>query len=168
MTATTSAANPVLVVVDEDRDLLGTTEQALDDRYGRDYCVEAFRSATVALERLEHLAETQQQVALVLSAQWLTGMTGDELLKAVHRLHPHAKRALLIAWQELGDVPTGRAVSSAIATRPHRPLRDPTIPAAGRVVPSHHLELPSRMVRGHAGRTAHHPRHRSVLVRSGL
>ena len=75
------------------------------------------------------MAETQQQVALVLSSQWLTGMTGDELLKAVHRLHPHAKRALLIAWQELGDVPTGRAVSSAIATgridhyviRPFRP-----------------------------------------------
>ena len=101
MTATTSVANPVLVVVDEDPDVLGTTEQALGDRYGRDYCVEGFRSATVALERLEHLAATQQQVALVLSSQWLTGMTGDELLKAVHRLHPHAKRALLIAWQEL-------------------------------------------------------------------
>ena len=129
MTATTLVANPVLVVIDEDRDLLGTTEQALDDRYGRDYSVEAFRSATVALERLEHLAETQQPVALVLSSQWLTGMAGDVLLKAVHRLHPHAKRALLIAWQERGDVPTGRAVSSAIATgridhyviRPFRP-----------------------------------------------
>ncbi len=129
MTATTLAANPVLVVVDEDHDLLGTTEQALADRYGRDYSVEAFRSATAALERLEQLAETQQPVALVLSTQWLTGMTGDELLKAVHRLHPHAKRALLIVWQERGDVPTGRAVSSAIANgridhyviRPFRP-----------------------------------------------
>ncbi|HET9548054.1 MAG TPA: FAD-dependent oxidoreductase [Desertimonas sp.] len=129
MTATTSVAKPVLVVVDEDPDVLGTTEQALGDRYGRDYCVEGFHSATVALERLDHLAATQQQVALVLSSQWLTGMTGDELLKAVHRLHPHARRALLIAWQELGDVPTGRAVSSAIATgridhyviRPFRP-----------------------------------------------
>ena len=64
----------------------------------------------------------------MLSSQWLTGMTGDELLKAVHRLHPHARRALLIAWQELGDVPTGN-LSSAIATgridhyviRPFRP-----------------------------------------------
>ena len=107
----------------------GTTEQALDDRYGRDYSVEAFRSATVALERLEQLAATQQPVALVLSAQWLTGMTGDELLKAVHRLHPHARRALLIAWQERGDVTTGRALFSAIANgridhyviRPFRP-----------------------------------------------
>ena len=129
MTATPLVANPVLVVVDEDPDLLGTTEQALGDRYGRDYRVEAFRSATAALERLEQLEETQQQVALVLSSQSLTGMTGDELLKAVHRLHPHAKRALVIAWRELGDVPTGRAVFSAIATgridhyviRPFRP-----------------------------------------------
>ena len=129
MTVTTSVTNPVLVVVDEYRDLLGDTEQALGDRYGRDYCVEAFRSATVALERLEHLARTQQQVALGLSSQWLTGMTGEELLKAIHRLHPHANRALVIAWQELGDVPTGRAVSFAIATgridhyviRPFRP-----------------------------------------------
>ena len=129
MTATPLVAHPVLVVVDEDPDLLGTTEQALGDRYGRDYRVEAFRSATAALERLEQLEETQQQVALVLSSQSLTGMTGDELLKAVHRLHPHAKRALVIAWRELGDVPTGRAIFSAIATgridhyviRPFRP-----------------------------------------------
>jgi thioredoxin reductase (NADPH) len=129
MTADTPVANPVLVVVDEDRDLLATTEQALSDRYERDYRVEAFRSATAALDRLEHLAGTQQHVALVLSAQWLTGTTGDELLKVVHRLHPHAKRALTIAWRELGDVPTGRAVSAAIATgridhyviRPFRP-----------------------------------------------
>ena len=130
MTATTIVSNPVLVVVDEDRYLLSSTEQALDDRYGRDYSVEAFRSATVALERLEQLAQTQQPVALVLSAQRLTGMTGDELLKAVHRLHPHAKRALLIAWQERGDVPTGRALFSAIANGriDHyviRPLRPP-------------------------------------------
>ena len=55
MTATTSVAKPVLVVVDEDPDVLGTTEQALGDRYGRDYCVEGFHSATVALERLEQL-----------------------------------------------------------------------------------------------------------------
>jgi CheY-like chemotaxis protein len=108
--------NPVLVVVDEERELLATVEQALRDRYGRSYRVEAFRSASTALDRLEHLARTQQHVALVLSAHGLTGMTGDELLKAVHRLHPHAKRALTIAWQELGDVPTGRAVSAAIAT----------------------------------------------------
>ena len=37
MTATPLVANPVLIVVDEDPDLLGTTEQALGDRYGRDY-----------------------------------------------------------------------------------------------------------------------------------
>ena len=129
MTATPLVANPALIVVDEDPDLLGITEQALGDRYGRDYRVEAFRSAAAALERLEQLEETQQQVALVLSSQSLTGMTGEELLKAVHRLHPHAKRALVIAWRELGDVPTGRAVFSAIATgridhyviRPFRP-----------------------------------------------
>ena len=129
MTATPLVANPALIVVDEDPDLLGTTEQALGDRYGRDYRVEAFSSAAAALERLEQLEETQQQVALVLSSQSLTGMTGEELLKAVHRLHPHAKRALVIAWRELGDVPTGRAVFSAIATgridhyviRPFRP-----------------------------------------------
>ena len=129
MAATTSPGNPVLVVVDEDRDRPPHHRAGADDRYGRDYRVEAFRSASAALERLAHLAATQQQVALVLSSQWLTGLTGDELLQAVHRLHPHAKRALLIEWQELGDVPTGRAVSAAIATgridhyviRPFRP-----------------------------------------------
>jgi len=105
----------VLVVVDEDPDGRRVVEAALDDRYGRDYRIEVIDSASAAVQRLADLAATADHVALVLSAQWLSDMNGDELLRTVHRLHPHARRALLIEWKDLGDMPTGRAVSAAAA-----------------------------------------------------
>jgi thioredoxin reductase (NADPH) len=51
----------------------------------------------------------------VLSGQWLSGMTGGELLGRVHQLHPHAKRGLLIEWGGWGDRPTGEAIHDAMA-----------------------------------------------------
>ena len=56
-----------------------------------------------------------QPVALVLAGQWLSGMTGGELLGRVHQLHPHAKRGLLIEWGGWGDAPTGEAIHDAMA-----------------------------------------------------
>lgn len=67
------------------------------------------------MDELNGLAAAGQQVALVLAGQWLEGMTGSELLGELHRLHPHAKRALLVPWGGLWDRATGEAVSEAIA-----------------------------------------------------
>ncbi|HWC10006.1 MAG TPA: FAD-dependent oxidoreductase [Acidimicrobiales bacterium] len=105
----------VLVAVDEDPAVLASVERTLDDRYARDYRVLCIPSASKALADLEALAAAGDRVALVLAAQWLTGMTGSELLIEVRRLHPHAKRVLLIPWRGLGDRPTGEAVFEAIA-----------------------------------------------------
>ena len=54
-------------------------------------------------------------VAIVLAGQWLDGMTGSDLLDDARRLHPHAKRALLIHWGQWGDPATGEAIFDAIA-----------------------------------------------------
>ena len=85
------------------------------DRYGRHYRVECTRSPLEARAILEQLAAADDDVALVLAGQWLDGMTGSELLGEARRLHPHAKRALLIAWGEWGIPATGAAIFDAIA-----------------------------------------------------
>ncbi len=45
----------------------------------------------------------------------LSGTTGGELLGEVRRLHPHAKRGLLIDWGGWGQPETGRAIFEATA-----------------------------------------------------
>src|SRR3954451_19779726 len=108
-------ALPVLLAVDDDPDALRAVETELRERYSRDYTVLCERSCDAALRTLERLRAEGRPVALVLSGQWLSGMTGGELLGRVHQLHPHAKRGLLIEWGGWGDPPTGAAIHEAMA-----------------------------------------------------
>lgn len=105
----------VLVAVDENVDALRDVERELRERYAQHYRVMCLRSAREALVHLEQLARDDAGVALVLAGQWLSEMTGSELLAQVRRLHPHAKRGLLIAWGEWGDRATGEVIFEAIA-----------------------------------------------------
>ena len=57
----------VLVAVDEDPEVLASVEQALSDRYARDYRVMCIASSSGALGDLERLAADGEQVALVLA-----------------------------------------------------------------------------------------------------
>ena len=108
-------AGPTLVVVDEDSRALSDVERELRDRYARHYSVIAMPSSDEALARLRDLAAAGEPVALVLAGQWLSGMTGSELLDEARHLHPHAKRGLLIPWGGWGDRPTGEAIFDSIA-----------------------------------------------------
>ena len=108
-------SGPVLVAVEEDAGALEDVERELRDRYARHYRVMCMRSSREALAALEDLAAADEQVALVLVGQWLTGMTGSELLDEARHLHPHAKRGLLIAWGGWGDPATGEAIFDSIA-----------------------------------------------------
>jgi thioredoxin reductase (NADPH) len=106
---------PVLLTVDDDPEALRAVESELRDRYSRDYTVISEGSCRAAVGTLERLAEERAEVGLVLAGQWLTGMTGVELLARVHQLHPHAKRGLLIEWGAWGDRATGEAIHDAMA-----------------------------------------------------
>jgi thioredoxin reductase (NADPH) len=108
-------AHPVLLAVDDDPAHLGAVEAELRERYSRDYTVMCDSSCADAVLTLERLREEGARVALVLSGQWLSGMTGSELLARVHELHPHAKRGLLIEWGGWGDKATGEAIHEAMA-----------------------------------------------------
>jgi thioredoxin reductase (NADPH) len=106
---------PVLVAVDEDAGALGEVEAELRDRYARHYQVVCLRSPTTALARLEEFAARGEPVALVLAAQELAGMSGTELLESARRLHPQARRGLLMPWGHVGDRATGEAIFESIA-----------------------------------------------------
>ena len=106
---------PFLVAVEGDPGALGDVERELRDRYERHYRVECLGSSQDAITRLERLAAAGDDVALVLAGQWLSGITGSELLDRARHLHPHAKRGLLIAWGGWGDPTTGDAIFDSIA-----------------------------------------------------
>ena len=106
---------PVLVAVDDDRECLSALERELGDRYSRDYRIVCTASPEEGLATLEKLAEDGEEVAVVLAGQWLPGTTGSELLGQVRRLHPHAKRGLLIKWGGWGDPATGQAIFDSMA-----------------------------------------------------
>ena len=108
-------ALPVLVAVDEHPDVLEKVEAQLSRRYGRDYRVECLADPDEAVRRLTHLQDAGEEVALVLAGQSLSGTAGDELLDHVRRLHPHAKRALLVPANAWADQPTARAIRASMA-----------------------------------------------------
>jgi thioredoxin reductase (NADPH) len=114
-TATTPRSFPVLLAVDDDTETLANVERELNDRYGRHYSVMCLRSPIDAHALLEQLAASDDEVALVLAGQWLDGMTGSDLLGETRRLHPHARRVLLIAWGEWGQKATGQAIFEGVA-----------------------------------------------------
>ena len=106
---------PVLLAVEEDGDALRDVERELRERYEHHYRVVCMRSPHEARACLEDLAAAGHEVPLVLAGQWLSGMTGSELLEEARHLHPHAKRGLLIAWGGWGDPATGEAIFDSIA-----------------------------------------------------
>jgi thioredoxin reductase (NADPH) len=108
-------SGPFLLAVDDDVDARRDIEETLRDRYGRHYRIECFGSPFAACDRLEELAAAHEDVAVVLSGQWLDGMTGSDLLDTARRLHPHAKRAMILHWGQWGDPATGDAIFDAIA-----------------------------------------------------
>jgi thioredoxin reductase (NADPH) len=103
-------AEPVVVAVDDDPTARQRLEGELTKRYGADYQVICIGSPDEAMQVLEDLREGGRAVSLVLADHWMPQMTGTELLVRAHRLHPTAKRVLLIAW---GDRATAEPILQA-------------------------------------------------------
>jgi thioredoxin reductase (NADPH) len=103
-------ARPVVMAVDDDPVALGVLRQELDKRYGADYRLLCDGDTEAGLRALERLQADGGQVALVLADQWMPTMTGVQFLTHAHRLHPTAKRGLLIDW---GDSTTAEPILQA-------------------------------------------------------
>ncbi|MEA2511219.1 MAG: thioredoxin reductase [Thermomicrobiales bacterium] len=93
-------ANPVLLAVDDDAEVLRTVQRDLRRGFGHDYRVLAADSPGVALRTAAQLLEREEPIALFLVDQRMPGMTGVELLTKLRALIPDARRVLLTAYAD--------------------------------------------------------------------
>jgi thioredoxin reductase (NADPH) len=101
---------PVIVAVAEDREVLAEVERELEGRYARHYRIECLGDRA-ALQMLEALAGDGADVALVLAAQSADGA----ILDRARRLHPHARRAMLVSADALVDPHETETIRAAMA-----------------------------------------------------
>lgn len=106
---------PVLLAFDEDRDALLILSAHLGARYREDYRVECLAEPDEALRLLTELADGGDDVALVLAGNGLWEAGDGEGLERIRRLHPHAKRALLVRPDAWTDQETSAAIRDSIA-----------------------------------------------------
>lgn len=79
-------ANPVLLVVDDNADLLKQLQQDLEARYGEQYRVITASSGHAALTTLQQLKKKNDRVALILVDQRLPDMPAGEFLDQARAL----------------------------------------------------------------------------------
>lgn len=101
-------AQPVLLAVDKDSQVLAALERDLTRRFKADYRIVTAASPEAALTELD----ADDEVAVIIAGQWLIGTSGVDFLTACHQLHPAAKRLLLITY---GDFLGGQAAVRAMA-----------------------------------------------------
>src|SRR5215470_2302803 len=93
-------AKPVLLAVDDDREVLRAIERDLRRKYGSDYRVLRAGSGPEALEIVRELKIRNNSIALFLIDQRMPGMSGVEFLAQAITLFPDAKRVLLTAYAD--------------------------------------------------------------------
>ena len=93
-------AKPVLLTVDDDREVLRAIERDLRRNYASDYRVLRASSGQEALETVRELKVRNNSIALFLIDQRMPGMSGVEFLSQAITLFPDAKRVLLTAYAD--------------------------------------------------------------------
>ena len=100
----------MLVAVEEDPRGVREVAAQLVQRYGRDYRVASHRDADDALAALAGLAGAGADVALVLVGASLEAPDRARVLDGVRRLHPRAKRALLVPFRAWAGPSTAETI----------------------------------------------------------
>ncbi len=98
--AVPAMANPVILVVDDDPQVLRAVERELRGRFGSEYRVVAAGSGADALDAIRRLILRGTPIALLVVDQRMPGMTGVELLGSTLTLLPGTKRVLLTAYAD--------------------------------------------------------------------
>ena len=89
-------ARPVMFVIDDDAGVMQALRDDLGRRFGEDFRVIGESSAAVGLAALRRLADEYQQVALLIADHGMSEMPGTEFLARAQKMHPLAKRVLLV------------------------------------------------------------------------
>ena len=91
---------PVILSVDDDREVLGAVERDLRRHYRSDYRVLTASSGREGLEAARQLKRRGTPIALFLVDERMPDMTGTEMLADVTKLHPDSRRVLLTAYAD--------------------------------------------------------------------
>jgi thioredoxin reductase (NADPH) len=106
---------PVLLAIDHNSSAPRAVSQELRRRYGQDYQVISHASAAEAEATLQSLHETGEELAVIFAHNTLGDSSLDRLLTRARRLHPLAKRVLLVPWGAWRDRATATLVLHAVA-----------------------------------------------------
>jgi thioredoxin reductase (NADPH) len=123
-------SKPVLLTVDDDRDVLNAIARDLRNEYGQEYRILRADSGEAALELVRELKTAGQPVALFLSDQRMPGMGGVDFLSQASDAYPKARRVLLTAYSD-----TEAAIAAINESKVHYYLSKPWDPPEERLFP---------------------------------
>jgi thioredoxin reductase (NADPH) len=102
---------PVILAVATDDTVRSALDGVLRRRYGLDYSVAIAEHPTGALGQLAGWRDAGEQVALLLAPFRMAGSDGIPFLVEAHRLHPTARRVLVL---DVGDVTAADELAQAL------------------------------------------------------
>ena len=121
---------PVILSVDDDREVLAAVERDLRKQYRARYRIVTAASGQEALDAARELKRRGMPVALFLVDQRMPMMTGTQLLSELRKLFPDAKRVLLTAYAD-----TDAAIAAINDIGLHHYLMKPWDPPEQRLYP---------------------------------
>lgn len=102
---------PVILCVDDYKDVLDTLEHQLDAVLGHKFKIVLAESGTEGLEIVEEYHKSGRDIAVVISDQIMPGMNGDDFLIALHEQMPETVKVMLTGQADLENV--GKAINKA-------------------------------------------------------
>ena len=93
-------AKPVILSVDDDREVLGAVERDLRRHYRSDYRVLTASSGQEGIEAARQLKRRGTPIALFLVDERMPVVSGTEMLAEVAKLHPDSRKVLLTAYAD--------------------------------------------------------------------
>jgi thioredoxin reductase (NADPH) len=121
---------PVILSVDDDREVLAAIERDLRRHYRPRYRIVTATSGQEALEAARELKRRGTPIALFLVDQRMPAMTGTQLLAELRKLYPDTKRVLLTAYAD-----TDAAIAAINQIGLHHYLMKPWDPPEERLYP---------------------------------
>lgn len=93
-------AQPIILTVDDEPQVLNAIERDLRQHYRRDYRILKANSGAEALDAVRQLNQRNEPIALFLSDQRMPEMSGTEFLDQARKIYPEARKVLLTAYAD--------------------------------------------------------------------
>src|SRR5829696_2740469 len=108
---------PLLLAVDSDSRQLGRIEGELQRSFGADFRIRGESSPEDAVRTLQGAHDRHERVAVVLVDDGIPDAARAEILAIARTLHPHARRALLVAAVAWAHAETAQKILQGMAVR---------------------------------------------------